>query len=146
MRSVLVLLILTMVPIPGIAQDEMDRGYVDVTIEYKSLFPGNLQIKDTVCRQVRSTDCEKAGVKTKSDSCQKKPFASECTEARALLDSSLCIDGLIFDSRVGSGEKIRVSLCTSTGGFGNVSVRDLKNGQTWTNYPLLRNNDTVSYP
>jgi hypothetical protein len=146
MRSGLILLILAILPVPGIAQDEIDRGYVEVTIEYRSIFPGNLQVKDTVCRPSKSIDCEKAGIKAKSDVCQQKPSLSECKEAKALLDSSFCVDGLIFDSRVGSGEKIKVSLCTSKGGFGNVSVRDSKNGQTWTNYPLLKNNDTVSFP
>jgi hypothetical protein len=56
------------------------------------------------------------------------------------------VDGLIFENRVGIGEKIKVSLCPSSAGFGNVSVRDIKNGLIWTNYPLLKNGDTVSYP
>ena len=146
MRFLLLLLLLTILPIKGIAQDAIDRGYVDVTIEYKSIFPGNLQIKDTVCRSARSIDCEKADIKIKNDPCQQKPLLSDCKEAKALLESSFCVDGLIFDRRVGSGEKIPVSLCASTSGFGNVSVRDIKNGLTWTNYSLLKNGDAVSYP
>jgi hypothetical protein len=146
MRPLLMLLTLAVLPITTNAQDEIDRGYVDVTIEYRSLFPGNLQIKDTVCKPSRSIDCEKAGIKARSDSCQRNPSLRECKEARALLDSSFCVDGLIFENRVGIGEKIKVSLCPSSAGFGNVSVRDIKNGLIWTNYPLLKNGDTVSYP
>lgn len=146
MRFALIFLVLTILPVPAIAEDAIDREYVDVTIEYKSLFPGSLQIKDTICRPSKSIDCEKAGIKVKGDFCRQKPYLSECQEAKALVDSAFCIDGLIFDSRVGSGEKIKVTLCTSLGGFGNVSVRDIKNGQIWTNYPLLKNGDTVSYP
>ena len=139
-------LILIILPIPGLAQDAIDRGYVDITIEYRSMFPGNLQIRDGVCRPARDIECEKARIKATGDFCLQNPTSHLCVEAEALLGSSLCIEGLIFDGRVGSGEKVQVSICTSSTGFGNVYVRDTKNGLSWTYYPLLKNNDTIVYP
>lgn len=139
-------LILIILPITSFAQDEIDRGYVDVTIEYRSMFPGNLQIRDGICRPARDIECEKARIKATGDFCLQNPNSHQCLEAGALLGSSLCIEGLIFDGRVGSGEKVKVSVCASSSGFGNVYVRDTKNGLSWTYYPLLKDNDTIIYP
>jgi hypothetical protein len=145
-KFILMQLILIILPITGLAQDEIDRGYVDITIEYRSMFSGNLQIQDGICRLARDIDCEKARIKATGDSCLQNPTSHQCVEAGALLGSSLCIEGLIFDGRVGSGEKVKVSICESSSGFGNVYVRDTKNGLIWTYYPLLKNNDTIIYP
>ena len=139
-------LILIILPAISFAQDAIDLGYVDITIEYRSMFPGNLQIRDGVCRPARDIKCEKARIKTSSDFCLKNPTSHQCIEAGELLGSSLCIEGLIFDGRVGSGEKVKVSICASSAGFGNVYVRDTKNGLSWTYYSLLKNNDTIIYP
>jgi len=145
-RLLLIQLVLFMLPAAGIAEDAMDRGFVEVTIEYRSIFAGNLQILDGVCKPSRGVECEKARIKATSEPCLQNPSSDHCQEARALLASVSCIEGLIFDKRVGSNEKLKVSVCTSTGGFGNLSIRDIKNGLSWTNYPLLKNGDTISYP
>ncbi len=145
-KFVLMQLILIILPITGFTQDEIDRGYVDVTVQYTSMFPGNLQIRDGVCTPSRGIECEKARIKATGDFCFHNPTSHKCVEAMTLLASTSCIGGLIFEGRVGSGDKIKVSICTSPTGFGNLFVRDIKNGLSWTEYPLLKNNDTISYP
>ncbi len=139
-------LVLILLPIISFAQDEVDRGYIDVTIEYSSLFPGNLQVRDGVCKPSRDIECEKARIKAGDDFCLQNPTSHKCIEAATLLASSSCIEGLIFEGRVGSGDRLKVSICTSPTGFGNLFVRDIKNGLIWTQYPLLKNNDTINYP
>ena len=36
-------------------------GYVEMDVEYTSIFPGYIEIKDEVCRPARNIECEKAG-------------------------------------------------------------------------------------
>jgi hypothetical protein len=131
--------------IGSFAQQEVE-GYIQVTIEYRSMFPGNLQVRDEVCKQARSIECEKAKIIINSEACNQSSSLNECKEWRDLLESSFCVEGLIFDGRVQSGEKIDVWICLSSTGFGNVSARDTKNGWVWTNYPLLNKNSSISYP
>ena len=137
--------VLVILPFICHAQEEI-TGYVHVTILYKSIFSGNLQIRDEVCKPPRGIECEKARIRVNGDLCQQSPFSERCKEAKAILDSSFCLEGLIFDGRVGSGEKIGVWVCSSPAGFGNVSIRDTVKGSIWTNYPLLNNGSVLNYP
>lgn len=132
-------------PLTSYAQQET-AGYIQVTIEYRSMFPGNLQVRDEVCKEARSIECEKAKIKIKSEACNQSSSFYECKEWRNLLESSFCVEGLIFDGRVQSEDKIEVWICLSSSGFGNISARDTKNGLVWTNYPLLNKHSSISYP
>ena len=88
MRKVFLLpFLLVIMPFTGFAQDEIDRGYIDVTIAYKAMSPGTLQIRDGVCKPPRDIECEKARIKVAGEKCQQKPMLSQCVEARELLGS-----------------------------------------------------------
>lgn len=146
MNKLLPLLVLTIIsPLSSFAQDETN-GHMQINIEYASMFPGNLQVRDEICRRPRSFECEKNSITLMSDECRQSPGLKECKEAKMLAESSSCMEGLIFDGRVSRGEIIKASICVSYGGYGNVSVRDLKNGADWTNYSLMNNGDTIRYP
>jgi len=145
MTPLLTILIILFVPFTGIAEDATS-GYVKVTLEYKSMFPGKIQVLDGVCKQSRSIECAKAGIKVYGDSCKQKPVSAECIEAKALLDTSFCIEGLIYENRATRGDKVSLNLCSSDAGYGNMLVRDVDKGSVWTNYFLLNNGQTVSYP
>ena len=145
MTSLLVILMVLFSPFAGMAQDA-PGGYVQVTLEYKSLFPGTIQVVDGVCSQTRSIDCAKAGIRVNSERCRKKNAPDECKEAKALLGTSFCMEGLIFEGRAVPGEKIRLNLCVSDAGFGNMTVRDVAKGPAWTNYTLLNDGQSVSFP
>lgn len=121
-------------------------GYVEVDVEYTSIFPGYIEIKDEVCRPARNIECEKAWIRLRSESCQRGKTPDRCSEAAQLLESSFCIPGLIYEGRALQGDIIRVAVCTSSGGYGNLSVRDIKNTRSWNNYPLLTNGNKVKYP
>jgi hypothetical protein len=126
--------------------EEPMSGYVEIEIEYRSSFPGYLQIKDEVCKPPRGLDCEKARIQLRTRDCTQKSFSPKCREAEEILASSFCLAGLIYEGRVSRGEKIVVSVCKSLGGFGNLSMRDLKNGEMWTNYFLLNHGDSLKFP
>ncbi len=140
-------LLVILFPIASIAQEAASRsGHVRVILEYKSMFPGKIQVIDKVCNRIKNIECTKANIKIYSESCQKEPAPSECKEAKDLLDTSFCMDGLVYEGSMNNGEKIKVDLCTSAGGYGNMSVRDIDKGNTWTNYSLLSDGQTLSYP
>jgi hypothetical protein len=80
------------------------------------------------------------------ETCRQRPLPAECREASALLDTSFCIEGLIYENRSNRGEKIPLKLCASDAGFGNMFVRDIDKGYIWTNYVLLSDGQAVSYP
>jgi hypothetical protein len=145
MIPVLVILIILISPVMSFAEDATS-GYVQVTLEYKSMFPGKIQVVDGVCRQSRSIDCAMASIKVNGETCKRKNMSAECKEARALLDTSFCIEGLIYENRTSRGEKILLNLCTSDAGFGNMLVRDVDKGSVWTTYFLLNEGQAVSYP
>jgi hypothetical protein len=144
-KFLLIGLISLILPITSIAQDALNPGYVDVTVEYRAMFPGNLQIRDGVCKPSRDIECERARIKVAGDFCLQNPTKHQCVEAGMLLGSSFCIEGLIFDEEVVVGEKVKVSICTSSAGFATLFVRNIRNGLSWTYYPLLKNNDTITY-
>lgn len=141
----LMVLLLLLGMSPAFAFDGND-GYVEVDVEYTSTFSGFIEIKDEVCRPARSIECEKAAIRSRSEACLQRKRPDRCSEATELLQSSLCIPGLIYEGRVESGDIIRVAVCASSGGYGNLSVRDIKNSRPWTNYPLLSNGNKVKYP
>jgi len=145
MIPVLAILIILCSPFVCIAEDTTS-GYVQITLEYKSLFPGTIQVLDGVCRQSRSIECAEAGIKLTSDTCKQKPLSDKCKEARALLNTSFCLEGLIHESRISPGKKIQLDLCVSDAGYGNMFVKDVYKDSSWTNYFLLKNGQTVSYP
>ncbi len=144
-KSLALLLLAIVSPLPSFAQEEAN-GYMQITIEYVSMFPGNLQVRDEICRQPRSVECEKNSIKLMSDKCRQNPMLKECKEARMLAESSSCVEGLLFDGRVSRGETIKAWICVSYGGYGNVSVRDLKNSVSWTNYSLMNDGDAIRFP
>jgi len=147
MISALFALVIVAFPIASIAQEAASRsGNVRVILEYKSMFPGKIQVIDKVCDRLKNIECTKANIKVNSESCQKEPAPGECKEAKDLLDTSYCMDGLVYEGRMISGAQIKVDLCTSAGGYGNMSVRNIDAGNTWTNYSLLTNGQTLSYP
>jgi len=145
MTPLLAILIFLFIPFVGLAEDAAS-GYVQITLEYKSMFPGKIQVLDGVCRQSRSIECAKASIKVYGETCKQKPVPAECKEAKALLDTSFCIEGLIYENRITRGEKISLNLCASDAGLGNMFVRDVDKGSVWTNYFLLNDGQTVSYP
>lgn len=136
-------------PLAGIAQEASGAGgsgYVRVVLEFKSMFPGTVQVLDKVCKDTRNVECAKASIKANGEACQQNPGLSECKEAKDLLDTSFCMEGFVYEGRISSGEKISVDLCMSAGGYGNMSVRDVAKGPIWTNYSLLSDGQTISYP
>ena len=145
MISILSILLILFSPFVCIAEDSAG-GYVQITLEYKSMFPGTIQVLDGVCRHSRSIECAEASIKATGDACKQKPTAAKCKEAEALLKTSFCLEGLIYEGRIGPGEKIQLDLCTSDAGYGNMYVKDAYKGGSWTNYFLLSNGQTVSYP
>lgn len=119
---------------------------LQVTIEFTSPFPGNLQIRDEVCKRPRGVECERNLLRLNSEECRHSPQKPKCEEARLLAESSSCVEGLVFEGWVSQGENIRVWTCASGSGFANVSVRDVRKGAAWTLYPLLHHGDSVKYP
>ena len=145
MRSLFFVLLILLAPCAAVAGDDT-TGYVGVTVEYTSMFPGKLQVLDNVCRDSRDIECAKASIKLQSETCQRKPQPDECKQARSLLETSFCMEGLVHEGRVSRDAKIDVQLCISEGGFGNMSVRDVEKGIVWTRYDLLRNGQSITYP
>lgn len=121
-------------------------GYIQVTLEYTSMFPGKLQVVDMTCKQPRSVECAKANITLQREACQQQPVPVECNEARTLLDTSFCIEGLVHDGRISQGEKIIVRLCKSASGYGNLSMRNAEKGERWTNHLLLNDGQIITYP
>ena len=128
-----------------IAQDNEDT-YIHVSMEYTSMFPGEIQVKDKVCMESKNIECEKAEIKVNGRACQQDDSLSECQEAQALLDSKFCIKGLVYGGRMSKDEKLDIKLCKSYAGFGNVSVRNAKNSESWTNYSLISDGAQITYP
>lgn len=145
MIVLLSVLLVVLSPVAGFAQNSAS-GYIQVTVEYTSMFPGKLQVRDMVCRDRRSAECAKADITLQSEVCRQQPAAAACTEAMTLLDTSFCIAGLVLESRVSQGEKVQARLCRSASGFGTLSVRDVEKGETWTTHVLLNDGASVSYP
>jgi hypothetical protein len=130
---------------PGFAE-EGNGSYVDITIEFSSLFPGYVQIKDEECALSSFFECEKAAIRLRREDCRRPGQSPECAEAGEILATSTCIPGLIYEGTASRGDKVTVSVCKSSGGFGNISVRNLRNGLVWTRYFLLTDGNTVRYP
>lgn len=132
---------------PGVAHAQEDIGsYVEIIIHYRSMFPGNIQVRDEVCTEPRSLDCEKARIKVNGPRCRQQRSVVECQEAKALLQTTFCVEGLVYEGRMSQGEEVRVKVCKSYAGYGSVSVRDTNKGTIWTNYALKTDNSKISFP
>ncbi len=142
---ILAILFILMSPFASAAEETLS-GYIQITLEYKPLFSGKVQVLDGVCKGSRSIECAKASIKVNGETCRQNPLPAECEEAKALLDTSFCIEGLIYENRSSRGEKIPLKICTSDTGFGNIFVREIDKGSIWTNYVLLNDGQTVCYP
>ena len=138
-------LLLSALPFTIIAQDKTD-SYVQISINYTSMFQGHIQVRDEICKGPRSIDCEKASIRVNSEKCRKVPTLTECQEAKSLLDSKFCMEGLIYDGMMSYGQKLNVRLCKSSTGYANLSVRNTTDGDAWTNYSLITGGEQISYP
>ncbi len=155
-------------------------GLITFDFEDHSLFPGNLQIRDEICKPskisicnnsnaiidssecqqnpalnkcVQSLDdalkacpCKEAGIKLRSSECRGTTSSVECIKAKNLASSAQCIPGLIYEGPAGKSVKLKLSVCKSSGGYGNVSVRDTSKSSEWTNYTLIDDGDTITFP
>lgn len=147
-RILITMLLFISLSQPGFA-DERSGSYVEVTVEYSSMFPGYVQIKDEECALSTVFECEKARIRLQGEDCGKKhkhKGSPECREAEEILATSFCIPGLIYEGMATRGERVTVSVCKSSGGFGNIGVRDLRSGVVWTKYFLLSDGNTLKYP
>ncbi len=110
------------------------------------MFPGYVQIKDEECSLSTDLYCEMARIRLRREDCVKRRRSPDCAEAEDILAASSCIPGLIYEGTASRGEKVTVSVCKSSGGFGNIAVRNLRNGEIWTKYFLISDGNTVKYP
>ncbi len=144
MRKLFVLLSLITFAMPAYADDS--DGFFEIEIHFRSTTAGYLQVRDNVCKlPSKNIECEKAAIKANSEECGQSNPPSRCGEARELLNSSSCVRGLVFEGTVAREATVRVTVCKSSTGFGNLSVRDLNKGNTWTLFSLLNDGDSVSY-
>jgi hypothetical protein len=102
------------------------------------------------CKAARDTVDSKCGCVQARNTlsrldCKKNPSSRECSEAQSKMASSSCQEGLIFEGIVESGVKIPLTICLSPSGYGNVSVKVIKNS-FWKSYRLISPGDTLSYP
>lgn len=143
---VVLLLLLVALPFAAVAE-EPPPGYIRIVVVNKTFrSPTQIQVRDEVCREPRSIECEEARIKVGGEICQKDPERPRCEEAAELLKSSLCVEGLVFDGRMVRDQEVQLEVCASEMGLGNVSVRNPENGQgIWTNYALVSDGREISY-
>jgi hypothetical protein len=53
---------------------------------------------------------------------------------------------LIYEGPAAKGIKLKLSACKSSGGYANVSVRDSSKTSEWTNYSLIDDESSITYP
>lgn len=143
-KSFFFALLLVMLPLQAIAAAP-SKGIIQITIAYGWLSPGHIQVRDELCRVPRDIECEKARIKATGDSCRQEPTRARCKEAVALMESTLCVEGLVYDGRLTQGEEVQVRVCASQAGNGNVSVRNITNGGIWTNYQMVRDGRRINF-
>ncbi len=146
-KFLFILLIVLLAPFAGFAEEEMEKksGYIQVTIENRSAFPNLLQVRDDICGPSQNGECEEARLALKSNECQKDRFAKKCKKAREKIESAHCLEDLVYEGMVDSGQKIQVSICKSPAGNGNLSIRAINPTSPWIRYFLINNGDTISY-
>ena len=144
MKSIVFVLLLAALPVKAAAQ-ESNRGTIQIVVAYAWSSPGRIQVRDELCKEPRDIECEKARIKATGDTCRQEPNRSKCKEAMALMESSLCVEGLVYDGRLTQGDEVQVRVCASPAGNGNVSVRNITNGRIWTNYPMVSNGRRINY-
>lgn len=129
------------------ASEEPPPGYIRIVVVNKTFrSPTHIQVRDEVCKEPRSIECEEARIKVSGEICQKHLERPRCEEAAELLKSSLCVEGLVFDGRLIRDEQVYLNVCASEMGLGHVSVRNPENDQgIWTNYSLVTNGREISY-
>ena len=144
-RFVLLVFLLALLPVAAPAE-EPAPGYVRIVVVNKTFRAARIQVRDEVCKEPRSVECEEARIKSKGEICQKHPDHPRCLEAAELLQSSLCVEGLVYDGRLIRDQEVHLEVCASEMGLGNVSVRIPDNGQgIWTNYSFVSNGREIDY-
>ena len=146
MKETFFMLLVLIVSVSASFAEEEKSGYIQITVVNKAIFPKLIQIKDEVCKLSISHECEEARIELKRKECRNKRYAKECKEARAYLESSSCVAGLIYEGMVDSGQEIQLSTCKSPAEYGTISIRDINRATLWKNYRLISDGDTVGYP
>ena len=78
MLSLVFLLTIMISPVCGAQQ-----GFITFNFEDRSLFPGNLQIRDEICQPSEADICDSLSAINMSLECQQNPFLDKCVKARA---------------------------------------------------------------
>jgi len=105
----------------------------------------------SACRIARESydsacGCGRAGMTLASEVCRDRQSSQECTDARAKIDSASCQKGLIYDGSVPIGAKITLTISSTPGGYGAVSIRDIRKGPTWKSYRIISDGEMIRYP
>jgi hypothetical protein len=127
--------------------DEIEDGYIQITVKNNSVSPKNLQVRDDNCTSPLGKEtCRKANRTPNRKECRENRNAKGCEQAKTKLDNSNCIAGLVYEGMLEDGESIQVSVCKSPSGYGAVSLRATNMPSPWTQHRLISAGETIEYP
>lgn len=109
------------------------------------MFRQTLLVRDDVCPPAPDSACLLAAALCDSDECRRKPNLKRCRDARLILDSEQCVDGLISSATLEPGDTLPLAICRPADGHGQISVRS-RNSSTWVRHLWVKDGDTIEFP
>lgn len=116
------------------ASDQLSR--IQIKIVNSSLHDKYIQVKDELCTNALSKECELAGYILDSSECEKDRNAEKCVEAQEVVDRGSCAEGLVYSGKIARDETIAVDICTSYSGKGQIAIRNSSTAP-WVHYKWI---------
>lgn len=136
--------LLIVVLLPALLQAQEPQT-IRVVLKNTSMFRQTLLVRDDVCPAAPDSDCVLAESLRDSDECRREPNLERCRDARRLLDSEQCVDGVTRSATLEPGDTLSLAICRPAAGHGQISVRSRNSGR-WVRHLWLRDGDTVNAP
>ena len=145
--------LLYLVSLSGFVIAEDNSGMITIYVHNTALSPNHVQVRDDVCTGDLPYECKFADIiyqkckrnKKTKQSGQEEELREECDEAKSTVESSHCIEGIIYDGFLQSKEKVRLSICDTGNVSGDISVRTINNTSSWTRKFWVRDGDIVDH-
>lgn len=116
---------------------------IQITVENASLKKGYFEVADSICSTTLPHECKIAKLIANSKKCGGQSRKEECVKSREIVKSGDCVEGLVFNGWLESGEKVGVSVCADQTGKGRIKTRNSETAP-WTLRSWIEAGETVS--
>ena len=126
--------------LPATAKDADRR--ISIIVENHTAGNRYFEVVDDLSRESVPRACRLAGILVEGEKCRNGQEKDRCKEASEMLESPLCMPGILFHGRLESGETVPLEIRADSTGSGRIRVRNSLTAP-WSVHSWVKAGDVV---